>query len=185
MLRDVLFALWFFLPAALANMIPILAARWPGLRVWDTPIDGGRTFQGRRIFGSHKTWRGLVTGMVMATITLALQQIAIVHWQWAQDLTSQVDYRHLPTLAVGMLFGFGAIAGDAIESFFKRRRDIAPGHGWFPFDQIDYIVGASIATAPFIVLTMMQYIWLIILWLVVHIVASYIGYLLGLKERPI
>lgn len=185
MLKDVLFALWFFLPAALANMIPILVARWPGLRTWNTPIDGGRTFQGRRIFGAHKTWRGLVTGMVIATAALALQQLAVVQWHWAQDITSQVDYRHLPTLVVGMLFGFGAIAGDAIESFFKRRRDIAPGYGWFPFDQIDYIIGASVTTAPFIVLTVTQYIWLIVLWLVVHIAASYIGYLLGLKERPI
>lgn len=185
MLEDVLFALWFFLPAAVANMVPILVAPLPGLKHWDAPIDGGRTYRDKRIFGAHKTWRGLVTGVAAATIVLALQQVIVWYWPVAQHLTAHVDYRHLPALLVGPLFGFGAIAGDAIESFFKRQRDIAPGQGWFPFDQTDYIIGAAVATAPFIVLTLPQYAWLIVLWLVVHLVASYVGYLLGLKERPI
>lgn len=185
MLHDVLFALWFFLPAAMANVIPILVAPIPGLKKWDAPIDGGAVFRGKRVFGSHKTWRGLLFGTIMATITLGLQQLAVNEWAWARELTASVDYRHLPTLIVGPLFGIGAIAGDAIESFFKRQRGIEPGHGWFPFDQIDYIIGAAVATAPFIILTFAQYAWLIVLWLVVHLVSSYVGYLLGLKERPI
>lgn len=185
MFNDVLFALWFFLPAAMANVVPILAAALPALKRWDAPIDGGATYRGKRVFGSHKTWRGLVVGVLAATGTLALQQLLVAHTGWAASLASQVDYLALPTLIVGPLFGVGAIGGDAIESFFKRQRGIAPGHGWFPFDQIDYIVGASVLTAPFIILTLPQYIWLIVLWLVVHLVASYVGYLLGLKERPI
>jgi CDP-2,3-bis-(O-geranylgeranyl)-sn-glycerol synthase len=185
MLDDVLFALWFFLPAAMANVIPILVAPLPGLKNWNAPIDGGLLFRGKRVFGSHKTWRGLIAGVIMATLILALQQWAVMEWSWARDLTAHVDYRHLPTLIVGPLFGIGAIAGDAIESFFKRQRGIEPGHGWFPFDQIDYIIGASVATAPFVILTLTQYVWLILLWLVVHLVSSYIGWLIGLKERPI
>lgn len=185
MLGDIFFALWFFAPAAVANMVPILAAAIPQLRRFDAPMDFGKTFRGRRIFGSHKTWRGLIAGVVMATLTLWLQQFLVEHVQWVQQLTSQVSYAQLPTFILGPLFALGALGGDALESFFKRQRNVAPGRGWFPFDQIDYIVGGAIATLPFVSLTLAQYAWLIVLWLLIHLVASYVGWLLGLKERPI
>jgi CDP-2,3-bis-(O-geranylgeranyl)-sn-glycerol synthase len=182
MLSDIFFALWFFLPAGIANMVPILAAKVPGLRNWHTPIDGGASYRGIRIFGDHKTWRGLVVGIIAGTITLALQQYAVSEWKWLYDLTDQIDYSQLPTLIMGPLFAIGALGGDAIESFFKRQRGIAPGKGWFPFDQIDYIVGGAIATMPFVSLSVLQYGWLLILWLLVHIVSTVVGYYLGLKD---
>ena len=185
MLKDVLFALWFFLPAGIANVTPILVAPLPGLRRLDAPIDFGLTFRSRRVLGAHKTWRGLVSGVAMATLTLWLQQLAVGQYAWARTLTGSVDYAHLPTVLLGVLFGLGALGGDAIESFFKRQRDVPPGHGWFPFDQLDYIIGASLVTIPFVALSLRQYALLIVLWLVVHLIASYAGWLLHLKERPL
>lgn len=185
MLGDIFFALWFFLPAGMANMIPIPVAKIPALRRFDSPIDGGATFRGKRVFGAHKTWRGLIAGIIAGTLTLALQQYLVGQSAWLQSITSQVDYASLPTLIMGPLFAIGALGGDAIESFFKRQRGIAPGKGWFPFDQTDYIVGGAIATMPFVTLSIWQYVWLLILWLVVHVIATVIGYLLGLKDRPI
>ena len=185
MLKEIVFALWFFLPAGFANATPIFVAKLPGLRSWNTPIDGGREFRGKRILGSHKTWRGLVTGIIIATITLWAQQLLVTHFGWARSLTSRVDYVTLPTLIVGPLFAIGALGGDAIESFFKRQRGVVPGHGWFPFDQTDYIIGGALVTAPFVHLTFFDYLWLLLIWLGMHLISSYIGYLLGLKERPI
>lgn len=185
MIKDIFFALWFFLPAAIANVVPILVAPVPFLKRFTAPMDGGLMYRGKRLFGSHKTWRGLIAGVIFATLTLWLQQLAIDHLAWVHDWTKQVDYTHLPTLVLGPLFGLGALGGDAIESFFKRQRGVAPGHGWFPFDQIDYIIGGALVSIPFAQLTILQYVWLIVLWLIVHVVSSYIGYLLKLKERPI
>jgi hypothetical protein len=183
--RDIFFALWFFLPAAIANVVPIFVAPLPGLRNYDAPMDCGLTFRGKRLLGSHKTWRGLIAGLLFATLTLWLQQLGAAHVAWIHHATSQVDYVALPTLLLGPLFALGALGGDAIESFFKRQRGVAPGHGWFPFDQIDYIIGGALVTMPFVQLTILQYAWLIVLWLVVHVISTYIGYLLGLKERPL
>ena len=184
-MEHVLFALWFFLPAGIANVTPIFAAHIPGLRKLSMPLDMGKTYKGKPIFGSHKTWRGIVTGVIFATLTLWLQQLAVENYAWAQSLTSDVDYAHLPVLLLGPLFALGALGGDAIESFFKRQKGVAPGHGWFPFDQIDYIIGGAIATMPFVTLSIWQYAWLVLLWLVVHVISTVIGYFLGLKERPI
>jgi len=185
MLKDILFALWFFLPAGMANVTPILVAPIPGLRTLNAPIDFGLMFRGKRVLGAHKTWRGLLSGIILATLTLWLQQLLVAHTGWATTLTSSVNYAKLPTIGTGILFGVGALGGDAIESFFKRQRGVAPGHGWFPFDQLDYIIGAALATMPLVSLSVLQYVFLIVLWLVVHLVASYIGWLTHLKERPI
>lgn len=183
--KELFFALWFFLPAAIANMMPIFAAHWKFLSKYEYPMDFGKSFRGHRIFGSHKTIRGLVVGIIFATLVLWLQQLAVQHIGFVASLTDQVDYTTLPVLILGPLFGLGALLGDAIESFFKRQVGIKPGDGWFPFDQIDYIIGGAIATMPFVTLSILQYIWLIVLWLTIHVISTFIGYKLGLKDKPI
>lgn len=185
MLKEVIFALWFFAPAGVANASPIIAAKLSLIRKWDAPIDFGKKFRGKRLLGDHKTWRGLFVGMVMATLVLWLQYGLVMHFNWARSITTQVDYKTLPVLILGPLFGLGALGGDAVESFFKRQLGRPPGHGWFPFDQTDYIIGGAIAAAPFARLKIEQYLILLVLWLGVHMVASYIGFVMGLKERPI
>lgn len=185
MFKDVFFAIWFFLPAGIANMMPIFVAKIPQLKRFDAPIDLGKSYRGNRVFGSHKTWRGLIAGIIFGTLTLWLQQLAVEHSGWLQTWTAHVDYSQLPTLILGPLFAIGALGGDAIESFFKRQRGIPPGQGWFPFDQTDYIIGASIASVPFVSFTLVQYVAWVMIGLIAHVITSAIGYVLGLKERPI
>ncbi len=184
-IQEIFFALWFFLPAGIANMMPIFSARWPYFRDMEWPMDFGLSFRGKRIFGSHKTWRGLITGIVFATFVLWLQQLAVQHSSGLASWTSDVDYATLPVLIVGPLFGFGALMGDAIESFFKRQIGIPPGESWFPFDQTDYIIGGALATMAFVTLSFWQYVLLIVIWFGLHIISTFIGYLLGLKDKPI
>lgn len=185
MFKQILFALWFFLPAGMSNVMPIFAAHIPWLKKYNAPLDFGKYYRGKRVFGEHKTWRGLLAGVIAGTLTLWLQQYLFVEYAWVRSFASSVDYAALPTLLVGALFAIGALGGDALESFFKRQRGIAPGKGWFPFDQIDYIVGGAIATMPFVSLSLLQYIWLLFLWLIVHVASTVIGFMLKLKDSPI
>jgi CDP-2,3-bis-(O-geranylgeranyl)-sn-glycerol synthase len=184
-LNDILFALWFFLPAGIANMVPVFAAHIPLIKKFDAPIDGGRTYKGKRVFGAHKTWRGMIVGIIFGTLVLWLQQYLYGESSWIRSFSTAVDYSTLPTLLMGPLFAIGALGGDAIESFFKRQRGIAPGKGWFPFDQTDFIIGGAIATMPFVTLSVWHYLWLLVLWLGVHVISTIIGYFLGLKNTPI
>ena len=184
-MADILFALWFFLPAGVANATPILAMHIPLIKKLDHPMDFGKTYRGQRVFGPHKTLRGLITGMIASTFMLLIQQQLYGDFQWAVTLAQQIDYATLPVWLLGPLFGFGALAGDAIESFFKRQRNIEPGAGWFPFDQTDYIIGGALVTMPFVQISLFQYGWMLLVWLGIHIIASYIGYKLHLKARPI
>jgi CDP-2,3-bis-(O-geranylgeranyl)-sn-glycerol synthase len=185
MLEIIFVAIWFFLPAGAANVTPIFAAKIPGLRKLNYPIDCYKTWRGIRLLGDHKTWRGLIVGVVAATLVLWLQQILVAEAGWLHQLTRVIDYAGLPTLIVGPLFGLGALGGDAIESFLKRQRGVPPGQAWFPFDQTDYIIGGALATMPFVRLSFFHYVWVTVIWFGVHLAASYAGYLLGLKDEPI
>ena len=184
MINDILFAAWFLLPAAIANIAPVLVAKVPGLAAWDAPIDGGRMFRGHDLLGPHKTWRGFVAGIILATLTLCVQQLLSHDSGWVASF-SPVEYATLPTLILGPLFAIGALGGDAVESFFKRQSGIKSGGSWVPFDQIDYIIGAIIATLPVFVASAAQYAWMLGIWFVMHLLGSYVGYLLRLKKDPI
>ncbi|HXH26532.1 MAG TPA: CDP-archaeol synthase [Candidatus Acidoferrum sp.] len=180
MWQDIIIAVWFFLPAGAANMAPIFAAKLPGLRRWSTPLDLGFTYKGIRLFGDHKTWRGLLSGILLGIFVALLQQIMVGHFNFPEAVAVTT-----PTLLLGGLLGFGALAGDAAKSFFKRRLGRRPGDSWLPFDQLDYIAGGIVLTIPFFRLSLEQYIWLCIVWSGLHIVVSYAGFLLRLKGKPI
>jgi len=185
MIQEILFLLWLALPSIFANIAPIPVSKVPSLKKYDAPMDFGKTFRGKRVFGAHKTWRGLVAGIIAATLVFWLQQLAVDNFAWAANLSSQIDYLSLPTLILGPLFAIGALGGDAVESFFKRQHGIPPGGGWFPWDQLDSVLGTAIVVLPFIVLSVWQYALLIAMMPVIHVISTYIGHLIGLKERPI
>lgn len=180
-----LFALWFFAPAGLANSAPVFANKIPLLNRFKAPLDFGKSLNGVRIFGANKTWRGLLFGMFISTLALGFQQYLYGKYTWAVDVSQGIDYSALNVFVLGPLFGFGALAGDAVESFFKRRAGVKPGESWIPFDQIDYIIGGLIASLPVVVLSFSEYIVIVLVWFVMHLFISYIGYLTGFKEKPI
>jgi CDP-2,3-bis-(O-geranylgeranyl)-sn-glycerol synthase len=136
-LGEVQGVLYFFLPAYVANMSPVLVQR--RFRWLAVPIDGGATWRGRRVLGDHKTWRGLLAGIVVAPIVLALQGVAH-HLGYLHDI-ALVDYATASPW-LGVLMGLGTGVGDALKSFFKRQIGIAPGASWIGFDQLDFVVGA-------------------------------------------
>ena len=181
----ILFALWFFLPAGLANSAPLLANRIPWLRNFKTPLDFGRHWRGKRLLGNNKTWRGLLFGIAIGIATAWLQQILFNNFAWAQTISQDVDYSSINVIALGGLLGAGALLGDALESFFKRRISIDPGESWFPLDQADYIVGGLLASSLVVSLTLQQYIIVFVIWFCLHLLSVYTGYILGVRERPI
>lgn len=182
--NEALYALWFFVPAGFANATPVVVSRWPILRRWQAPIDSGLMFRGRRLLGASKTWRGLVCAVIVGWLTFAAQHQLALHLGGFSLYLQAHHYPQLPLL-VGALLGCGALLGDAVESFFKRQRGIAPGQSWFPFDQLDYIIGASLLAAPVVVLSLRLYIWIAVIWLLMHLLFTYIGYLLHLRDQAI
>ncbi len=173
-MNDYVAAILFFLPAGVANMSPMIANRLPVIKDWNTPMDFGKTWDGKRVLGDNKRLRGLLFGTLMGGIT------AVIVSKLNSNTVVTID----PFWA-GCLLGFGALMGDAAESFFKRRRNIAPGQSWFPFDQTDYIVGGLVLIYPFVQLPVWVITTIIVVYFGLHLVVAYLAYLLGLKDHPI
>lgn len=166
-------------------MTPILAAHLPGLRTLQTPMDCGKYFRGKRIFGDHKTWRGLICGLVAGVLIVWLQSALFDHYVWIRHVSNPVVYRGTAIWALGLLLSFGALLGDALESFFKRQCNIDSGQRWFPFDQLDYVLGGLIFVTFYIRLPLVDYLLIILIWFGMHLLFSYLGYLLKFKDKPI
>jgi CDP-2,3-bis-(O-geranylgeranyl)-sn-glycerol synthase len=168
-------AFLFFLPAGVANAAPLFATRIPWIRRFDNAMDFGKHYKGKRIFGPNKTWRGFMFGTFMAGVASLLISYFLI--------PNSADAWY--TFLVGASLGAGALAGDAIESFFKRQRGIPPGKSWFPFDQIDYIIGGLIFVYPLTLIPVILMAGIFVLYFGLHLLFSYLGYLVGLKSNPI
>jgi len=176
----ILQCLYFMLPAYLANMAPVFALKFGVLKILDKPIDGGHQMAGKPIFGDHKTWRGFVAG-VAAAIAIAWLQYFLYAIPVFQKI-SLLDYSGANIWLLGFLLGFGALFGDLVKSFFKRRVNLAPGAPWIPFDQIDFVLGALIFAAPVYFPSWPAVIFILLFSPVLHIATNNIGYLLRVKN---
>jgi CDP-2,3-bis-(O-geranylgeranyl)-sn-glycerol synthase len=171
-------AFWAMLPAYVPNNAAVLFGG-------GAPIDGGRTWGGRRVLGDGKTWRGTIagwgTGMLVA---LALNQLA--------DPAGDVLGVSLPIFPDFVLVALplGAMLGDIGASFLKRRSGRERGAPFPGLDQLDFVVGALVLafladsgwftdtfTLPVIAVV-------IVLTPVLHVATNGIAYALGLKDEP-
>jgi len=159
-----IFSFLFFLPAGIANMTPVFVAKIPLLKDFDYPLDSYQKINGKRIFGDHKTIRGLIFGLILGVITSL-----IIH----------------QSILLGFILSLGALGGDSIKSFLKRQVNISEGKSWFPFDQIDYIIGGLICSVLIIKLPFSYYVVIFILYFLLHLIITAIGYLLGFKKEII
>ena len=99
----------------LANGAPVLAKKLAGPRL-AFPVDAGKViFDGRPLFGSSKTIRGIVVSVMFTAIGAAL-----IGFTWQ----------------MGVLFGAAAMGGDLVSSFIKRRLGMPPSSMAIGLDQI-------------------------------------------------
>ena len=155
-------------------------------RRWAWPLDGGRTFRGRRLLGDNKTARGFVV-MIPATglafLLLALGQSS-VPGLWALTAT---EY-----LALGILAGAGCMLGELPNSFIKRQLGIAPGCAaagplarpiFFVIDRFDSTLGVLTALIFVVPVPPATAAYVLLMGAVLHAALSVATFRLGGKER--
>jgi CDP-2,3-bis-(O-geranylgeranyl)-sn-glycerol synthase len=176
---------WLIFPAYIANSSAVIFGH-------GTPIDFGKNFSdGRRIFGDGKTWFGLVGG-TFAGIAFAFGQILSAsfqypdhHWGYGPALNACI---------IAILIPIGALFGDLLGSFYKRRRGLSRGQKIAFLDIYDLIIGV------FILLLIFRFNWfyetfldgtrlialltVLILTPILHRFTNIIGFKLGKKKEP-
>lgn len=171
MLEVVATAIWAMLPAYIPNNAAVLFGG-------GSPIDGGRTHNGRRLLGDGKTWRGTAGG-TLSGIAVALFLNAL----------SPVGLPTFPVAAVVAL-PVGAMAGDIAASLIKRRLGRNRGAATPGLDQLDFVVGALVITAViapswfFETFTLPVIFVVLILTPLLHLSLNVIAYRGGWKDEP-
>jgi len=152
-------ALLFIGPSYVANAAPLVLG---GGR----PLDGGRNFlDGRPIFGSHKTLRGLLAGIIAGSL-VGLGE-------------SLVD----PRLALaGFAISLGAVSGDLLGAFVKRRLSVKPGGPLPILDQLDFVLGGLVLSFPFLPMSLVSVLIVVLVTPPIHLGTNLGAYLLGIKK---
>ena len=165
--------LYFILPAALANMMPIFVKK---LNIFGYPLDFGLKFGKERVLGENKTFRGVIFAILGALFIVYLQSY------FSYGL---IDFSKYNLIYLGFLFGFGVMFGDALGSFFKRRIKIKPGESFYVADQIDSILGLFLVFYWYLDLSLLFWVYTLIVWFLGHLILKYVGYLLKLENKKI
>jgi CDP-2,3-bis-(O-geranylgeranyl)-sn-glycerol synthase len=178
--------LWLLLPAYIANASATLPrGRGP-------PMDFGKLWgDGRRVLGPSKTWSGFFFGALFALpfglLEAWLILLAPPVWKLVPTLAPSV----LAAVPVVLLLSFGAMVGDALGSFVKRRLGLASGARTFLLDQMPFVLvpialGLAVYPALFVgVFASWEAVfWLLVYTLGLHALFNWIGYKAGLKKVP-
>jgi len=155
-----------YTPAYIANMMPVLAAAWK----WP----GGRAIS-VEYFGDHKTYRGFYSGVLGG----ALGAFGLWYLELGPIGSKNLDV----ALILGSLMGFGALLGDLIKSGVKRRFNIRPGGAFFPFDQVDFIVGATLFAVPVMEIPVQTFVLALLVTPLLHLGTNILAWKWGLKQE--
>ncbi|HTX60992.1 MAG TPA: CDP-2,3-bis-(O-geranylgeranyl)-sn-glycerol synthase, partial [Methanobacterium sp.] len=134
------YALYFMLPAYLAN---VSALAFGG----GTPVDFSKNFQdGRRLLGDGVTWRGTIVGIIIGTVIAALQGMVFMSYGdiftlipgWT-TISGLIPTSFGGWVLLGLALSGGALMGDAVGSFIKRRINLERGKPAPFLDQLDFV----------------------------------------------
>ena len=145
------------------------------------PIDGGRTFHGRPLFGVNKTWRGVFVMTVGTALGAAL------FLPLAPPMTQPPS---VGWAGLGAAMGLGYVVAELPNSFAKRRIGIPPGGEdnrgivGYLMDQSDSVVGVVLAFALVARPSVADILVLLLCGTLVHIGFDALLHVIGVKGTP-
>ncbi|SER10386.1 CDP-2,3-bis-(O-geranylgeranyl)-sn-glycerol synthase [Natrinema salaciae] len=177
-IETIAIAFWAMLPAYVPNNAAVLAGG-------GQPIDGGRTWGEKRVLGDGKTWRGTAVGVAAG---LALAAVLTALEPTVSDALGFAVPGFTPLAALGL--AGGAMLGDILASFLKRRTGRQRGAMFPGLDQLDFVV----VSLPLVGLLDFEWFreWfslevilvVVVLTPILHVTTNMIAYKLGLKNEP-
>jgi CDP-diglyceride synthetase len=147
----------------LANGAPVIAKRIFGPR-YAYPIDANvRFYDGRRLFGPSKTIRGVVCALILTGIAAPLVGLSV---------------------QLGLLIAAGAMAGDLLSSFTKRRLGRPASSRAIPIDQIPESLLPLLACYTALDLSYLDVLVGVLVFLIGGLLLSRVLFRLHVRDRP-
>lgn len=158
-------ALWFIFPAYCANACPLLVK---GKR----PLDFGKKLGKYRLLGDGKTIEGTIGGAAFGVLIGYLQ------------VSIGPAIGMFMSLGVAVLLSTGAIIGDIIGAFIKRRLGLERGHPALFLDQLDFLTVALLFASFAVAINVSTVIALVVITPLIHLATNRIGYWIKVKKVP-
>ncbi|MGC8479139.1 MAG: CDP-2,3-bis-(O-geranylgeranyl)-sn-glycerol synthase [Candidatus Micrarchaeia archaeon] len=157
----ILFPIFYIFPAYVANGAPVIFGG-------GKPIDMGKKFRNKPIFGKHKTIRGFVFGILSGVLIGALESLI------------------LPQMfIIGIALSIGTLLGDMLGSFIKRQIGYKEGKDVFLMDQYLFLIVALMFAFPLgSTPSIYGIIFILLLTGVLHKTTNLIAHKAKLKEVP-
>lgn len=170
-LLEIAAAMWFIFPAYCANAAPVIFGG-------GQQMDFGKKFSdGKPILGSHKTLRGFLAGLIVGTLVGVVQ--TVFYEQILFEYGKQFSY----SILLGFMLSLGALVGDLIESFIKRRLDRSPGSSLPVADQIDFILGAFLFSITISPPSWITALIILLITIPIHLLTNLGAALLNMKNK--
>lgn len=167
----IILALIYVLPAYIANATPVVSVKIIGR---STPLDRGlHAWDNKRILGDGKTVEGLVSGIIVGA---------------SSGIPAYFLTNVFRSIFEPLALSAGAMVGDILGSFIKRRIGLERGRPLPPIDQLGFLLSALFFSYMFYGLpswvSLDVFIILLIITFFLHIATNYVAYILRLKDRP-
>jgi len=194
MLKVILMMYVTLLPVIISGIANMAWCKSSLLNSTKLPIDNGKNFfDGRRVFGDNKTWKGMI-GYFLFNMIFAIVWGIICNTTGLEKLDFfYIDHKNTLSfnIIVGILLGLAYSLFELPNSFIKRRLDITPGKtingvykAFFVFlDQADSIFGCVLVVWLFYDLGLFLYFIYVFIGAATHIVLNMLLYFTGLRKN--
>ena len=186
-------ALFLLLSMSAAGAVHVWWLTWATSDFLMQPLDFGRTFRGRRIFGDNKRLRGLIAMPIASGAIFALLgglQEQLPDWLTRGMWDLSTGQYALLGLAAGLAF----MLAELPNSFLKRQLGVAPGE--MPgegfermlcvfLDRFDSVLGVLIVISLLVPTLPLTWAWVLFIGPGVHALFSALLYRLGVKARAL
>jgi len=160
-MQDLVSALYIIVPAYCTNGAPVIFGGGP-------PVDLGKCFSdGNRILGDNKTVRGILSGLAVGAIVGAFG-----YYLFSKTL-----------FLIAFLASVGALLGDLVGAFVKRRLRIKAGDPLPGVDQLDFVLGALLFVSSVYRLSLGAVVILLFVTPPIHFLTNVAAHYLGLKRN--
>ena len=159
----IVLSILYYLPALVANGSAPFVKN-------GSPIDFRKNFvDGRRILGDGKSFEGLIVALTFGTTAGAI-------------LAKFLGKGWIEISFVESLF---AMIGDMIGAFIKRRLGLERGARALGLDQLDFVLGATLALFILkVTLNIYEFLSIAVIAFILHIFTNNIAYRLKIKSVP-
>ncbi|MBU3113398.1 CDP-archaeol synthase [Clostridium lacusfryxellense] len=183
------------IPVIFAGILNMVWVKLPYMSLWTRPMDNNKCFyDGKRIFGDNKTWKGFIGMIVFAIVSTIIWGLICANLQYLNDhnyLYRNYDNSLSYNVFIGFLLGLAYALLELPNSFLKRRINIIPGKTsegiksifFVLLDQADSIFGCVLVICLVYKMSIKFYLAYVLLGALTHIVINMLLYLGKLRKN--